>query len=259
MFRYGLKIWSVNKEWFNEALALFQKGIIDFVEIYLVPDSCAESDFDAFKQNKVPVFIHAPHTTHNFEVFNLNEKDLAIWGEQVLALADYLGSQFIIAHSGVGESKEIFQAQAAKIKDPRILMENMPRIGFTDVKESGVILFGYSKGQLEFIKRCGFEICLDVGHAFSSAQAQKKEPKQFTRDLIKALQPIYFHICGIGNTQGVGDKHLDLWQSDFDLKWLKEFLADLSQTKDIYLAFETPKTGNGLENDVKNIEYFKKL
>ncbi len=260
MIKYGLKIWSTNKKsWFNEAVLLFEKGAVNFVEIYLVPDSCAISDFDIFKQNKIPVYVHAPHTSHDFDVFNLNEKNLAVWQGQVLALADYLKSQFIITHSGVGESKEIFQRESQKLKDPRVLMENMPYKGFIE-QTGGVFCFGYSKEELLFIReQCGFGICLDAGHAFSSAQAQKKEPEQFTRDLIEVLQPFYFHICGIKDTQGVGDEHLDLWQSDFDLKWLKDSLANLAQTKDIYLAFETPKIGKGLENDIKNIDYFKNL
>ncbi|MCL5011090.1 MAG: hypothetical protein M1127_02680 [Patescibacteria group bacterium] len=259
MLKYGLKIWSINKDWFGEATALQKRGLIDFIEIYLVPDSFRFADFDVFAQNEIPVMVHSPHTSHDFDVFNLNEKNLAIWKEQIVKTADYLRSPFIITHAGVGDSSEIFQKEAQKLKDRRVLMENMPKIGFVK-KTGGVSCFGYSKEQLEFIhEQCGFEICLDVGHAFSSAVAQKKEPEQFARGLISDLQPFYFHICGIGDTQGIGDKHLDLWQSDFDLKWLKGLLVGLSQTKDIFIAFETPKKGKGLENDTRNIDYFIRL
>ncbi|MDD4990290.1 MAG: hypothetical protein PHW31_03200 [Candidatus Pacebacteria bacterium] len=258
MFKYGLKIWNTNQNWFNEAVLLFEKGIIDFAEIYLVPDSFSLADFEIFKKKNVPVNLHAPHTTHNFDVFSLDEKSLDIWHNQVLKTADYLQSQFIVVHPGVGNSKKIFLQESRKIKDPRVLMESMVKIGFVGVKEGGVICFGYSKEELEFIKECGFEICLDVSHSLASAVWQKIDPYTFISGLIKILNPFYFHLSGGFLNRGI-DEHLDIWEGDFDFAWLKKELAPLAKAQDIYLVFETPKIGKGLENDVKNIKYFKNL
>ncbi len=238
---------------------LFEKGVIDFAEIYLVPDSFSLADFDIFKKKNVPVNLHAPHTTHNFDVFDLNEKSLDIWENQVLKTADYLQSQFIVVHPGVGESKEIFLQESSKIKDPRVLMESMIKIGFVGVKEGGVMCFGYSKEELEFInKECGFEICFDVCHSLASAVWQKINPYDFIGGLIKILNPFYFHLSG-GFLDSEADKHLNIWEGNFDFKWLKKELALLASQQDVYLVFETPKIGKGLENDVRNIEYFKGL
>lgn len=225
----------------------------------MVPDSFSLADFAIFKQKNAPVTLHAPHTTHNFDVFNLNERALSIWREQVLKLADFLQSRFIVIHPGVGDSAGIFQKESVKLRDPRVLMESMIKIGFVGVKEGGVLCFGYTKKQLEFIhKECGFEICLDVCHTVASAAWQEIDPYDFISDLLKVLDPFYFHLSG-GFVKDKADKHLDIWEGDFDFKWLKKQLTVSSGKKDVYLVFETPKEGSGLDNDIKNIEYFKGL
>lgn len=258
MFKYGIKLWSANKEWFKEAVKVTKEGKVDFVEIYLVPDSFSLADFEILKKNNIPITLHAPHTTHNFNLFNLTEKSLDIWQNQILKTADYLQSQFIVVHPGTGDSKEIFKQESAKIKDPRVLMENMPQKGFIE-QTGGVICFGYSKEQLEFIRQeCGFEICFDVCHAVASVAFQKIDAKEFICDCIKTFEPHYFHISG-GNIGDEIDKHLNVWESNFDFSWLKKKLADIASNKDLDLVFETPKTGKGLENDIKNINYFKNI
>jgi len=222
-----------------------------------VPNSFSLADFDIFKKNNIQVALHTPHTNHSFDVFNLNKKNLSIWHDQVLKAADYLNSQFIVTHTGVGESKEIFQKESQKLKDPRVLMENMPYRGFIDL--GGVICFGYSKDQLEFIHReCGFDFCFDVCHAVASAASQKIDVYEFISDCIGTLKPSYFHLAS-GNVDEEIDRHLNIWDGNFDFLWLKKELAQRANQEDIFLVFETPKTGEGLENDVKNIEYFKKL
>lgn len=259
MFKYGLKIWSTDKQWFSQVIDLIKQDKADFVEIYLKPDSFELADFDIFKKNNIFVALHAPHTSHNFDVFNLTKESLDIWKNQIIKTADYLKSRFIIVHPGVGDSKEIFKRESAKIKDPRALMESMIKIGFVGVKEGGVMCFGYSKEELEFInKECGFEICFDVCHSLASSCWQKINPYDFISECIDILKPKYFHLAG-GNVEDAIDKHLDLWAGSFDYKFVKEKITPLAQAKDIFLSFEVPKRGNGLENDLKNIEYFKGL
>ncbi len=259
MFKYGIKIWSTNKDWFGLVVELIKQGKVDFVEVYLVPDSFTLADFNIFLENKIPVVIHAPHTTHDFDVFNLTKENLDIWHNQIIKTADYLKSQFIIVHPGVGDSKEIFKQESQKIKDPRVLIESMIKIGFVGVKDGGVICFGYSQEELEFIyKECGFDICFDVCHSLASAVWQKINPYDFINDCIDSLKPRYFHLSG-GNVEDETDKHLDLWEGTFDYKFIKEKLLLVSQQEDLFLSFEVPKMGNGLENDLKNIEYFRRF
>ena len=194
MFKYGIKIWSANKNWFGLVVDLIKQGKADFVEIYLAPDSFELSDFEIFKQNNIQVVLHAPHTSHNFDVFNLTKRSLDVWNNQVVKTADYLKSRFIIVHTGVGEDENIFKEESLKIKEKRVLMENMPYKGFIDL--GGVFCFGYSKQQLLFIKSLGFDFCFDICHAVASACSQKINPYEFIGECIDELAPKYFHLAG---------------------------------------------------------------
>ena len=259
MLKYGIKIWSTNKQWFPLVVDLILQGKADFVEIYLVPNSFKLSDFDIFKKNNIQVTLHTPHTTHNFDVFNLTNESLEIWHDQVIKTADYLKSQFIVVHPGEGDNKEIFKKESLKIKDERVLMESMIKFGFVNVKEGGVSCFGYSKEELLFIhKECSFRICFDVCHSLASAVWQKINPYNFIDECIDLLKPRYFHLAG-GNVEDETDKHLDLWDGNFDYKFIKEKLAPIAQAEDIFLVFEVAKKNNDLSNDLKNIEFFKNL
>lgn len=256
MFKYGIKIWSTDKQWFSQVIDLVKQGKADFVEIYLAPNSFELADFDIFKKDNIQVALHAPHTSHNFDVFDLTKESLDIWSNQVIKTADYLESRFVIIHAGVGDDENIFKQESLKIKEKRVLMENMPYKGFVDL--GGVFCFGFSKKQLLFVKSLGFDFCFDVCHAVASSASQKISPYDFISECIDLLKPKYFHLAG-GNIEDEIDKHLDLWEGGFDYKFVKEKLRPMAQAEDIFLSFEVPKKGDGLENDLKNIEYFRGL
>jgi len=253
--KYGLKLWSIDgKELFEEAVQLFKRKEIDFLELYIVPDSLVLGESDIFNSLKnIPTTIHTPHTEHGFDVFTLDDSKIEIFKNQVIKTADLLNSKFIIVHAALGDSQEAFEKNIKKINDPRILIENMAKIGLEDE-----ICFAHSYEQLKLIKDSGFNLCLDISHAIKSAIAQKLDYKEFIEKLISKLNPSYFHICN-GKLDVVKDEHRDLFDGEFDLKWIKNTLIKLAERKDIYLVFETPKGGNGLENDIKNINYFRSI
>lgn len=259
MIKFGLKIWSIDKkEMFSEAVQLFFKKEIDFIELYTVPDSfiLGKTDFLDDLKN-VPTIIHSPHTDHNFDIFWLDDLNIKIFKEQVVKTADFLGSKFIILHAGVGDSEKTFEENVAKIKDKRILIENMCKVGLVGINE--VLCFGYSLEQLKFISNCGFDFCLDFAHAIKSALSQKIDYKKFIEDIINQFHPFYFHISNGKLTSQETDEHMDLFDGQFDIKWIKESLLKLAEKKDVYLVFETPKIGNNLENDIKNMNYFRSI
>jgi len=261
MIKYGIKIWSINKDWFHEAIDLSKQGKIDFGELYIVPNSFELKELEVLKQ--MPFSVHAPHYTHGFNVFELSEEQINVFNNQVTKTADFLNSNFIILHPGVGKDRNIFKKNSSKLTDKRILMETMLNTGFVGKGGNrlgeGVRCFGYSKEQLKFIHdECGFDICLDLSHVTASAAFQKIKYKDFIKSLIVELSPSYFHISG-QHEDSEEDEHLNISDGDIDMKWIKTILTDLAETKDIYLVFETPKTGVGLENDIKNIEFFKNL
>ena len=251
--KYGLKIWSIDKkELFKEAVQLFKRGKIDFIELYIVPDSFVLEKSDFLNELKnIPIILHAPHSVHNFDVFKLDASKIELFKNQVIKTADFLNSKFIIVHAEAGDSQEIFKKNIKKINDKRILIENMTKIGINNE-----LHFGYSYKQLKFIKDCGFNFCLDFSHAIKSAISQNLDYKEFIKKLIFELNPSYFHICN-GKMNTEKDEHMDLFDGEFDIRWIKKTLIGLK--KDVYLVFETPKGKNGLENDIKNIDYFLSL
>ena len=252
MIKYGLKIWTTNKDSFREVFELFKKGMIDFVELYIVPDSFLPKELEVFK--KIPTIIHSMHEEHNFNIFKLQDSQIELFENQVVKTADFLKSRLIILHGGVGESGEIFKKNIAKIYDKRISIENMPKIAIY-----GKTCFGYSLEQLKFIKEeCGFNICLDFGHAIKSAVSRKLDYKNYIKSLIYHLKSSYFHLSG-GEKNNEKDEHLNLFEGDFDAVWIKKTLENLAKNQSIHLIFETPKSKNNLENDIKNIDYFKNL
>jgi len=261
MIKYGIKIWSINKERFQPAVDLYKQNRIDFGEIYLVPSAVPLENLEVLKQ--MPFELHAPHFTHKFNLMELDDRQLQIFKNQVIKTADFLNSQFIVVHPGIGDSKEIFKKNSAKIFDKRVLIETMAVIGFVgqggNKIDEGVVCFGHSQEQLQFInKECGFGICLDLAHSIAAAVSVGVDYKDFLMSLINSLQPIYFHISG-GYENSEEDEHLNIFDGNLDIKWIKKTLLNYSKDKDIYLVFETPKTGNGLENDIKNIDYFRTL
>lgn len=250
--KYGLKIWSSDKSLFREAAELFYDKKIDFIELYIVPNSMDDINiFEDFK--KIPTAIHATHTEHGFDVFSLDDSKIKFFGNQIIKPANFLNSKFIVVHAEEGDSKEIFKKNIEKINDSRMLIENLPQKSL-----EGNDCFASSYLQLKFIKDCGFNFCFDFSHAIKSAISQKIDYKEFIEKLIKELSPNYFHICN-GKLDNDRDEHLDLFDGDFDIKWIKSILVKLSEKKDVYLVFETPKGKKGLKNDLKNINYFCSL
>ena len=256
--KYGLKIWSINKNLFKEAVNLVKNGAADFIELYTVPGSLDEKDLEIFKT--VPVTLHAPHETHDFNIFSFDQSQIDFFNKQVAKIADFLNSPYIILHAGVdrtgeGFNKNLFKENTAKIYDKRILIENLTKSAI-----GGGVCFGHSQEQLRFIKNdCGFDLCFDLVHAAKGAVEQKIDYKDFIGEALAAFAPFYFHICGTELVGRSEDEHLNLFEGNFDMKWAKEKLAELATEKDIWLVFEVPKIGNNLENDIKNIEFFKNL
>lgn len=249
MLKYGIKLWTIDKDLFGEAVELFRSKEIDFVELYIVPDRVELKELGALKE--IPVAVHCPHFKHDFNVFSLDDNKIKLFREQVVKAADFLESEHIIVHAGIGESPDVFKQNSCKIYDKRVIIENMPGIALNDE-----LCFGYSLKQLQFIhKECGFDICFDFAHAVKSAMYQKIDEMNFVESLISSLNPIYFHIAG-ANRDSIKDEHINLFQSDVNIKPIKEILMRLSKERDLPLVFEAPKT-KGLENDIENIRYFR--
>ncbi len=248
--RLGLKLWSSNdRSFLEEAVCLFKKEQFDFLELY--HNASEKFDYkDINKLKKIPTTIHAFHQD-GFHEFKFNSKELEIW-DKTKELADYFNSHKIIVHAGKARNIDDFRLNLSKINDPRILIENMAGL---DVY--GDLTFGYNLEDLKKIKK-EKEICFDFEKAIKSACYQGIDYKEFILNCLKELKPSYFHISG-GDFRSAKDEHLNLQQATFDLKWIKKELKRISKRKDIFLVFEVPKNKDNLNNDIKNIDFYKHL
>jgi hypothetical protein len=248
MIKCGIKLWTNNTRLFPDATDGYKNKFFDFVELY--HNASKEVNPDNLKFLKeIPVTIHNTYDS-GFHEFEIGTKQLDIWGK-TKQLADYFESPHIIIHPGKSSSLDEFRKNLEKIDDSRILIENMAGLDL-----DGNLTLGYDLPQLEKLRQLK-GICFDFEKAVKSACYQKIGYKEFISDSLKSLKPFYFHISG-GNKDNCRDEHGNLWESNFDLKWIKDELLEISREKNIFLVFETPKEGDSLKNDIKNIEYFKK-
>jgi endonuclease IV len=250
MIKYGIKLWNVNTDLFAEARSLMEKGVNDLIELYILPGEINYSELSKLKGFKVE--IHCPHSGHEFDIFKIQKEQIDFFNKQIKKVADYFDSEFIIVHAGQGDDNIIFKEKINKIKDKRILIENKPYMGIN--KE---ICYGYSLEQLKFVKECGYEICLDIGHAIKSAKSQNLDYKEFLKILIKELKPLYYHVSD-GDYNTDLDEHMNLGEGNYDLQWIKKEI-EKSKEKNTYIIFEVPKDKSNLGNDIRDIIYYKNL
>jgi len=246
--KYGIKIWSKNLNLFDEISSLFNKDKIDYLEVYTVPGTFDKS-IDKLKSIGVPIIIHAPHISHNFNlsIESLYESNIRIF-EEVKKFAIELGGTKVVVHPGQGNMQQAFKCLNA-IDYKNILVENLPKIGIND-KEC----IGADVDQItQFLDRgCG--LCLDLAHAVKAAYTLGLDYKEFITDFVK-LKPFSFHLSD-GKVNNGFDEHLNLGVGDFDLSFIKKQILSID---DPIVIMETPKKDLNLQQDIKNIEYFKNL
>jgi len=252
MIKFGLKLWSNNIDLFSEASDFFVSKENDFIELY---HNCSEKlDFDAleiFKKINIPVVIHAPNSD-GFHEFIIGERQKMIW-KDTLKLADYFGSKRIVLHSGLVPNFDLFCENLKKIDDPRIVIENMPGIDMY----GNSLLFGCKIEDLKKVSKIK-GVCFDVGHAITSANAQKISYKDFLKKCFSELDPVYLHISG-EKEHALSDSHLNIYDGEYDMRYIKELIMSQAVSKEVSLVFETPKLDSRLANDLKNIKFFKNL
>jgi deoxyribonuclease-4 len=246
--KIGLKLWSTNKDLFDEANLLYEKSVIDYVELYIVPGSY--NDFD-FNKLKMPIIIHAPHYGHGFNIADKKNRDSnLIKLKETIKFADKLKSKHIIIHAGFNGNISVAKEFLDLAKDNRILIENMPMIAL-----DGSECIGYELEGIKHLIEKKFGFCLDFAHAIKSSISLNKNYKEFINRFLK-LNPKMFHVCGVGSLKDKKDKHLNLWKDKTDLIFIKKCIM---WGKNKMVTFEVPKEGSSLENDIKNIKYFNSL
>lgn len=244
--QYGVKLWSINTDLYKELIKVCNEGKADYLEILYVPGKTEKIDLLA--ENKIPIVIHAP--TFNQGVLFASD-DIEKNNEMMKNIMDFsekLNASCIIVHPDIG-NKENFIRFLERNKDKPLAIENMPKKAL-DKNDC----IGYSEEDIkEFLDAGKFKFCLDFSHAIKTAVSLQIDYKEFLSKLIK-LNPEIAHLSD-GRLDNEKDEHMSLGEGEFDWVFIAKLIKNSSVKK---ITFEVPKT-EGLQNDIKNIEYFKNI
>ena len=254
MYKLGLKLWSINTDfYYEEAKRLYKEEIYDYIELYIVPNTL--DTLSKWKKLNIPFIIHAPHSLHGFNLANKEKKqsNLEIYKE-VKQFADELKAKYIIFHGGIDGSVEETARQLASFNEYRALVENKPYVALPN-KTGDKFCRGATMEELQYIKKitkCGF--CLDVGHAICSANSQNKEPYSFLYEIM-SLNPQIFHLSDITDIKSPYDAHPHLGIGQLDFKQIFDMLENNK-----YITIETNKDSKeSLDDFKKDIQWLKRI
>ncbi len=244
----ALKLWSTNAALFPEVIAGYKSRLFAGLELTAVPGTFQESALRPLQESGIPVNIHAPN--ENLLDMGKSRAENAEILREVCQFADFFHSEYIIIHPGRGNDKDTVIKNFLGFGDARLVIENVPLKPLS----GGDGLYGYNFERLrELLAATGSGFCLDFTHAIKSAASQRIDARYFIKRLL-SLNPRVFHLSD-GHSSIEHDEHLNLGEGDFDLGFVKDIVLSRPEA---WVVFETPKTGS-LGNDLKNLEYFKRL
>lgn len=249
MYKFGLKLWSTNLNYIDEAKRLYDDEVYNYIELYTVPNSYNEY-INYWKKLQIPFIIHGPHYSHglNFSDRNKREGNIKL-AEESIRFCDDLKSDILIFHPGVNGSIDETIDQINFINDKRIVIENKPYYGLNNE-----ICIGHSPEEIQRIMhnvRVGF--CLDIGHTICSANAKKINQIEYIKEFIE-LNPKIFHLTD-GNYNGIKDMHEHYGEGTFPIKDIMKLIEN-----DSMITNETKKNSDENLNDfVEDIKYFNTL
>lgn len=209
---FGLKLWSNNDNYLKDAVRLFEKGIYQYIELYMLPGT-EKRMVEMWKGLDIPYVIHAPHFMAGLNLAKREQKETNFkLIDETRRFADELSAEYIIVHPGIaGDIKET-ALQIKEINEPRLLIENKPYFALVD----DLICNGATAEDIEFVmKEDGIGLCLDIGHAFCAARGLKKEPMEFLEGFLN-LKPEMFHLTD-GDYESVYDRHDHLGRGNYDI------------------------------------------
>jgi RimJ/RimL family protein N-acetyltransferase/endonuclease IV len=250
--KIGIKMWSSNAQSYPALASLYCEGIIDYVELYIIPGSFNEKLLVPLKD--IPLIFHAPHTSHQF---SLSRKD-SHYRETISTIrkyVDYFKENRIIFHppdlrrNERGELHKTILALRDLSSWLDIIIETMPRQGI-----HGSRMLGADPAQFaRMVKSMHAKVCLDFGHTFAAANFYKKEPISFVKQFL-AFRPFMYHVADNDAASSV-DGHLNLGDGSLPLKKLLGFVNPPA-----YVSLETPKKDFvALSEDLENLRLLQKL
>lgn len=241
---FGLKLWSTNTDLISAAIKLIDEKIFNYIELLVVPGT----QISPFMID-VPYIIHIPH-----HKFGLNIGDARIKKYNLLkitecmAWADELDAKYMILHAGDG-SMEHAGDLLYELKDRRLLIENMPKVGLDDE-----MMIGYTPEQIEeLMGKNGSGLCLDFGHAIKAAKSLSLDYKDFIKSFL-VFEPRVFHISD-GTLDYEKDEHLNIGQGEYEFPFL---LGCINKNSSRLVTLEIPRMNQrSLREDIDNVMRLK--
>jgi deoxyribonuclease IV len=250
--KIGLKIWSTNTESFVKLKEFYEQKIIDYVELYIIPNSFDETKLEILKN--IPIIFHAPDFINGF---NVRVRDKVFYDvlKTIDLFINFFQTKTIIFHPGYDLKENIDYKETLEsfklLKDKRydLIIENMPKVGIG----GNVFLYGTNKNEIDkIINEINCKFCLDFGHAICSANYYKINKIKFIEKLLE-LKPFMFHLSD-GFFNSIEDMHLSLGEGNYPIDKFIKYI------KKQYITLETPKKDDFLElkEDLENIIFFNK-
>ena len=259
--RVGLKLWSVNTGlYLHEAKRLYADKVFDYIELFVVPDSLDR--IPLWQDVEIPFVLHHAHSAAGFNP--ANAKDFAANERIAAQTRDYvqaLNPKYIIFHGGTNGTPqeaarqlEYFREKYFSAQD--VIVENKPfrplqnKFGFTECRGSNI-------AELDtIINRVQCGMCLDFGHAVSSANSQHIYPYAFIRQLQDHFKPKMYHLSDVSDMTSEFDAHPHLGTGHLDIARIeKEILPP-----DAMVSIETVKDSKENLNDFqRDVEWLRRL
>ena len=243
MYKRGLKLWSINTDcYYKEAIELYDAGIYDYIELYIVPDTL--ESLPKWKELQIPFIIHNAHFAQDFNLAK-NEKgtrNREIY-EQTRQFADELEAKYIIFHGGIDGDIRETAIQLALFNESRALIENKPLIALPN-RMGGEFCRGYNIDEIKLVMDtagCGF--CLDFGHAICAANSLGVNVYDYCENFLQ-LNPSMYHLTDLDDITSPYDSHLHLGSGQLDFGKIIPLIPDNS-----YVTFETNKNSKENLND----------
>ena len=256
MINYWLKLWSINTDLFKDSIKSIQNWYFDFIELYIVPEVFNKDKFEILKNSKIKIAFHLPHSTHNFNPIDKKNDSEKIW-DLVTEYINYLDPFQIVMHPEFWSDINVLKKRLSYFNNSKIIIENMPMKSSIWVYKN-LKFYWYNISQINNIKTISNKFCFDFAKAKSSAISQEIDIISFSNKLVEIMNPSYYHISWFLKNTEV-DEHYDLWEWDKKLMlFMKNKLIKISNKNTINIVFECKKK-NWIKNDLKNLEYFKKL
>jgi len=245
MYKRGLKLWSVNTDfYYDEAIRLYQEDIYDYIELYVVPDTLDK--LQKWKKLRIPFIIHNAHFAQGFNLARKEkESENRKIYEQTKQYADELNGEYIIFHGGSDGNIRETAIQLAMFNEPRALIENKPFAALIKIM-GGSYCRGYNVDEIKLVMDtagCGF--CLDFGHAVCAANSLGEDIYEYCKNFLQ-LNPKMFHLTDLEDITSPCDSHLHLGNGQLDIYKILSMIPDNSK-----ITFETDK------NSKENLEDFK--